>query len=413
MKEIYEWDEYQDSDKAYDTVCFRVKHASSWMPDTFEGKVEKAIQEQDTNKNLTYLPYTLSNVSSRFPNLSEITEVEIVNSNSTEMMDIIKCHHKYQSGTFERYNAGCLDQIKVIWVADWPSIDNTFVTKESVRLKILFDGGYHGKLVVTDASARFFTNFYNARAIIGLSHLDFDKVTDASEMFKGLNKLKSINMRSLKLPNCTRAVDMFARCSSLEEIDTTHSCLDNLIFVDRMFHYCKSLKKVNLLGMQHSRIASAQSMFSGCASLTEVNAEVVDWSHMTNSAYMFSKAFDKDAENTILSMPTFNGCPSMTRMFDTNRLHILDIPQVRAEDLYHIKDFTCDNIVIHSLLLNTYKDKNKVIKFNRVPTIWIEDRESITNLSKHKMFSYVPFENDADHIRVMCRYMDITDKIKI
>ena len=113
--------------------------------------------------------------------------------------------------------------------------------------------------------------------ITGMSeNLNTEDVTQAANMFRGCEKLSSIDLSNFNTAKCERMDFMFQDCSSLKELDLTKFNTAKVYTMQSMFQGCSNLKTIYVsdqwpvASLQHS-----ESMFTDCGtdSVTRDNRE--------------------------------------------------------------------------------------------------------------------------------------------
>lgn len=80
--------------------------------------------------------------------------------------------------------------------------------------------------------------------------------TGATNMFRSLKKLETVDFSNIVIGNCNTLQRMFRECSSLEEVDLSSLNTQNVTNMSEMFFQCAALKKVNLTGWKTTSVTS-------------------------------------------------------------------------------------------------------------------------------------------------------------
>ena len=96
--------------------------------------------------------------------------------------------------------------------------------------------------------------------------VDFDGVTDMSDMFVSCNNLQTIPL--INTSNVTNMYEMFFSCRNLQSIPLIDT--SNVTIMESMFSQCGNLKTIPSLDT--SKVTNMYSMFWGCSNLTSIPA---------------------------------------------------------------------------------------------------------------------------------------------
>ena len=157
--------------------------------------------------------------------------------------------------------------------------------------------------------------------------VDFEGVTDMSNMFNSCNNLQTIPL--INTSNVTNMSNMFSNCGNLQTISLIDT--SNVTAMSNMFNGCISLKTIPLLDT--SNVTNMSNMFSKCNNLQTI--PLIDTSNVTNMSNMFSNCnnlqtipllntsnvtnmsnmfYDFGGIKTLVSLPKFN-CQKVTDMY--------------------------------------------------------------------------------------------------
>ena len=225
----------------------------------------------------------------------------------------------------EKVFIGPEEGLALIWN---PSID--FYIIGDVHIGVLVQAA---KLHGLDTSAatsgvEMFCNWGMAEEI-DTSNLDTENIKDASFMFSGCRKLKTIGPKAgsnFCTKNMLTMRGMFEYCYALEELDVSGWDTRNVSQMSAMFTGCRSLKKLDVSNFNTSEVTSmgeqSGGMFSGCSGLTELNVSNFDTSKVTDMREMFSYCSgltELDLSNwvigkSLLMTNMFKGCSGLTEL---------------------------------------------------------------------------------------------------
>lgn len=113
----------------------------------------------------------------------------------------------------------------------------------------------------------------------------------ATDMFKGLKNLKTVDFTKFDMSKVVNTSYMFLNCESLESVDFTGTNASKVVNTSYMFSGCKSLEKVNFSGFSFKDSCDSQSMFSDCQSLETLDLSGCDVSNISTATEMFSNCF--------------------------------------------------------------------------------------------------------------------------
>lgn len=100
--------------------------------------------------------------------------------------------------------------------------------------------------------------------------------TGATNMFRSLKKLQTIDFSPVVIGGCTILKRMFRECTALEEADLSSLVTENVTNMCEMFFACAGLKRVNLSGLGATKVAGNTTedgfyrMFNGCVKIEKM-----------------------------------------------------------------------------------------------------------------------------------------------
>jgi len=124
---------------------------------------------------------------------------------------------------------------------------------------------------------------------LDLSHFDTSKVTDMSTMFYSCKALTGLNVSSFDTRNVRNMANMFAYCEKLAILDVNNFDTSNVTDIKIMFSWCVNLTSLNLGNFNTAKVTNMQNLFSGCRNLTSINLSSFNTSEVTNMQNMFNE----------------------------------------------------------------------------------------------------------------------------
>ncbi len=167
---------------------------------------------------------------------------------------------------------------------------------------------------------------------IDLSSLNTEKVTDMSGMFGGCCSLEEIDLSPLNTQKVTDMSHMFYECSGIKELNLSAFKTKELTDMSYMFAGCSSLTSIDISHFNVNKVTTIESLFEGCKSLSMINIEGLKFSKVTSFEKVFSncsslKSVDVSAWNTgnaETMSGLFQGCSLLQELdlsnFDTSKV---------------------------------------------------------------------------------------------
>ena len=181
------------------------------------------------------------------------------------------------------------------------------------------------------STARWFSYCSELTEIKGLEHLNTEKVTDMSEMFKGCENLLSLNLQKFNTSQVTDMNSMFYQCSNLVTLDLQSFNTEKVTNMSAMFSNCSSLDSLNLQKFNTSQVTDMNSMFYECSKLTILKLQSFNTEKVTDMSSMFK------------------GCGSLPS---------LDLQNFNTELVQYTKSMFADCTNLQSLNLNNFNTKS-------------------------------------------------------
>ena len=158
---------------------------------------------------------------------------------------------------------------------------------------------------------------------IDLSSFDTSKVTDMSDMFRGMPNLTTLNLSSFDTSKVTDMSDMFYGMSSLTTLNLSNFNTSKVESMYAMFRDMPNLTTLNLSSFDTSKVTDMSDMFYDMRNLTTLNLSNFNTSNVRYMQWMF-----RNMNLTSLNLSNFNTSKvtNMGYMFDGMRnLTTLDL----------------------------------------------------------------------------------------
>lgn len=136
-----------------------------------------------------------------------------------------------------------------------------------------------------------FNNMSDLEYIEFGNNFNTSNTTNFNYMFRGCEKLTSIDLSNLNMDSATTICGLFENCKKLSSIDLTGHDFSSVTNVGTLFNGCESLLSVNLTGVDFSAVKFAMGLFDNCENLVSAdlscfaNAPLDSNTNSTN--YMF------------------------------------------------------------------------------------------------------------------------------
>ena len=213
-----------------------------------------------------------------------------------------------------------------------------------------------GKLIVTgkgdiEKKDSWKSPWYEYREQITSAQISTTGMTDLSDLFKGCENLKTVDMSLLDTSEVTDMSGMFSDCYNLAEVDLSNFNTDkvtkmgymfensglvkldlsnfntkNVTNMYRMFGGCRNLKELDLSGFNTYKVTDMSFMFDGCSELKSINIKDFNTENVTTMWAMFRDCRnlkELDLRNfrtyNVTNMASmFNGCESLSNLRISN-----------------------------------------------------------------------------------------------
>ena len=117
----------------------------------------------------------------------------------------------------------------------------------------------------------------------------------ATNMFRALKKLETVDFSNIVIGNCPTMQRMFRDCTNLQEVDLSSLNTTNVTAMDEMFYQCNNLKRVILSGFNVNKVNTFYLMFLECRNLQYVN---LGTEFMPSGTANVSRMWDAAAQQT-------------------------------------------------------------------------------------------------------------------
>ena len=137
--------------------------------------------------------------------------------------------------------------------------------------------------------------FENCKSLtsLDLTNLRMPKVTyQISSVFKNCESLTSLDLSSLDFSGRTRNLEMsyfFYNCKNLESLVLPdYFVTEKTTTINSMFRGCEKLTSLDLSKFETSSVTDMDYLFMGCTALTSVNLSSFDTANLTTMSYIFA-----------------------------------------------------------------------------------------------------------------------------
>ena len=120
---------------------------------------------------------------------------------------------------------------------------------------------------------------------------------DASELFKDLGALESLDLSGFDASHTTNASRLFQNCSSLTTLDLSPLDTGNVTDMSYLFASCSGLTALNLSKLDTGSVTNMRGIFSKCSGLTSLDLHMLDTSHVTSMLDMFTNCTALESVN--------------------------------------------------------------------------------------------------------------------
>ena len=235
-------------------------------------------------------------------------------------------------------------------------INSIIITfKETGRINFLSQGyQFKPDYVLVNGIERDFEQSIDGRFNILLNEDEFTiKVvwnappTSCSNMFNGIQEIKSIDLSEFDTSNVSDMSFMFSECINLEELNLKNLKISSVTSLASMFKSCINLKEIDLSNLDASSVTTMSGMFSSCTSLTYINFSNIELGSLKDMSYLFNQSESLSRINlsnlnteTVETMShMFSGCQQLKSLdlsdFDTSS--VMDMEEMFSRN-HHISN---------------------------------------------------------------------------
>lgn len=258
--------------------------------------------------------------------------------------------------------------------------------------KAIFDPSFADALP-TSCYEWFFWQKNNV-AIEGLEYLNTSEVTNMSDMFRGCENLKSIDVSHFNTSNVTDMSNMFVECKNIKVVDVSKFNTSKVNNMYSMFDDCRSLKSLDVSKFNTSNVTRMNYMFNYCKSLETIDVSNFDTRNVTYMNSMFSSCSSLQSLN-LANFNTENVIDMSDMFFDCYALKSLDLTNFNTSKVKKMYEMFGSCKGIKSLDLSMFDTQN-VEDMQRM--FMYSDFESLNlsnfNTSKVKKMSYMFYSCD-------------------
>ena len=181
---------------------------------------------------------------------------------------------------------------------------------------------------------------------IDLSKFDTSKVSDMSYMFNECRSLQSLNLQNFKLTSVENLSSMFKSCIILQEIDLSNLDASHVTTMSGMFDGCSSIKNINLSNLKLGSLKDMSYLFNKCNFISEIDLLNFDTKTVQNMSHVFSEC--TALKSLDLSNFDTSSVQDMEEMFgNTCSLSSLDLSNFNTKSLISMKKmfYNCLNLI--------------------------------------------------------------------
>lgn len=204
-------------------------------------------------------PYagTQSSLASFFSGCTSLKTFDFNNSDTSLNISLVSMF----------YNCSSIETIDLSWMKTNSVTAMTSLFRGCSSLKSFDISGFNYEQVTTIAYMFSGT---------GLEHITLEienapLLTNATYLFSGSAKLKSVDLTKCNFNLITSASNFFSNCSSLETLDLSYLSLPKVTAFEYMFNGCSSLEELNLSNITTSANVAAAYMFQNCLNLKKLD----------------------------------------------------------------------------------------------------------------------------------------------
>ena len=178
---------------------------------------------------------------------------------------------------------------------------------------------------------------------LDLSSFDTSNVTDMSDMFytywmdDGYSELEKLDLSSFNTSKVTNMSNMFGYQRRIEELDLSSFDTSNVTNMSNMFSDCRNLKSINLNSFNTSKVTNIRSMFTWCSELEELDLSMFEINNILDLSSMFSNC--RKLKTLDISNFNTNQTTNMSYMFNNDE---------NLETVYVGNEWNTDNVTTNN-----------------------------------------------------------------
>ena len=236
-----------------------------------------------TKLNLTtFDTSSVKNMSCMFYNCTNLRYLDISTFNTSSVEDMsymFSSLKKINSLDLTHFNTSSVQKMNRMFLnmENLYSLEiSSFDTSKVIDMNYLFGYTKLQSLDLTNFNTTSVRNmagmFYNTYLTsIDLSNFDTSSVTDISYIFHWCRNLTSLNLSNFNTSSLTIMSGMFYSCERITSLDLSNFNTDKVTLMTEIFIYCKSLITLNIDNFNFSIVESINEMFSYCDSLISLD----------------------------------------------------------------------------------------------------------------------------------------------
>jgi surface protein len=130
-------------------------------------------------------------------------------------------------------------------------------------------------------------SFDSKTGLLTVDKLNTSNVTTMSDMFRGCNKLTSLDLSNFNTAKVTNMSSMFYGCESLTSLDVSVFDTTNVTDMSYMFQNCHNLASLDVSVFDTTNVTDMGSIFNGCKKLTSLDLSNFNTAKVSDMSYMF------------------------------------------------------------------------------------------------------------------------------
>ena len=288
----------------------------------------------DEINNITLIWHSqISNASHMFEGISNITEIDFSNFDSSIISDASYMFKNCSSLTSINFN-----------IFNTESITKMLGMFQSCSSLISLDLSGFDTSKVTNMDSM----FHSCNSLTSLNLISFNtsQVTNMYGMFYSCTLLKSLDLENFETSNVWNMGDMFGSCSNLTSLNLSNFNTFQVKNMFGMFHSCKSLIFLDLSNFITNKTTTMEHMFYSCSSLISLDLRGFYTAQVTNMDSMFYSCNNL----TFLDLKSFNTAQvtNMKKMFySCSSLVSLDISSFKTHNVTNMENmfYLCGSLI--------------------------------------------------------------------